>query len=83
MIGKMCVAGFDEGIEPMLDGSEISRSINASVKTLGVNNTYGSAQRVGSLNQTINIHREISTPDEMARTIRLESKYGLMVGGFA
>lgn len=83
MIGKMCVAGFDEGIEPLMDGSDISRSINASVKTLGTNNAPSSAWRAGSLNQTININREISTPDEMARAIRLESKYGLMTGGLA
>jgi phage-related protein len=84
IIGKMCVAGFDEGIEPLLDGSEISRSINASVRTIGANTAYGSGQRTGGLNQTININREISTPDEMARAIRLESRYGLMKGvGFA
>lgn len=79
-IGKMCVAGFDEGIEPMLDGSEITRSINASVRTIGANTAYGTSQRVGGFNQTINIHKEIGTPDEMARAIRLESKYGLMKG---
>jgi hypothetical protein len=39
---------------------------------------------VGGINQTININKEISTPDEMARAIRLESRYGLMKGvGFA
>lgn len=80
IIGKMCVAGFEEGIEPMLDGSEISRSINASVKTLGANTAYGANQRVGGFNQTININKEISTPDELARAIRLESRYGLMKG---
>ena len=84
MIGEMCVAGFDEGIEPMLDGSEITRSINASVKTIGANTAYGTNQYAGGINQTININREISTPDEMARAIRLESRYGLMKGvGFA
>ena len=83
-IGKMCVAGFDEGIEPLLDGSDISRSINASVKTIWANTAYDNNQRVGGFNQTININREISTPDEMARAIRLESRYGLMKGvGFA
>lgn len=80
VIGKMCVAGFDEGIEPMLDGSEISRSINASVKIIGANTAYGANRNVGGFNQTININREISTPDEMARAIRLESRYGLMKG---
>lgn len=84
LIGKMCVAGFDEGIEPMLDGSEITRSINASVKTLGANTAYGTNQLIRGFNQTININREVNSPDEMARAIRLESKYGLMNGvGFA
>lgn len=84
VIGKMCVAGFDEGIEPMLDGTEISRSINASVRTISANTAYGTNQNAGGFNQTININREISTPDEMARAIRLESRYGLMKGvGFA
>lgn len=81
MIGEMCVAGFDSGIEPMLDGSAISRSINASVRTIGANTAYGTSQQARGINQTININREISTPDEMARAIRLESRYGLMVGG--
>lgn len=80
LIGKMCVAGFDEGIEPLMDGSEITRSINASVRTLGVNTAYGTSQRAGGINQTININKEVGTPDEMARAIRLESKYGLMKG---
>lgn len=80
LIGEMCVAGFDEGMEPMLDGSEISRSINASVRTIGANTAYGTSQRMGGINQTININREVSTPDEMARAIRLESRYGLMKG---
>ena len=84
IIGRMCVAGFDEGIEPLMDGSEITRSINASVNTLGANTAFGSNNPVGGINQTININREISTPDEMARAIRLESRYGLMKGvGFA
>lgn len=83
-IGNMCVAGFDEGIEPLLDGSEITRSINASVRTIRANTDYGTNPQVGGFNQTININREIDTPDEMARAIRLESRYGLMKGvGFA
>lgn len=84
IIGNMCVAGFDEGIEPLLDGSEITRSINASVRTIRANTDYGTNPQVGGFNQTININREIDTPDEMARAIRLESRYGLMKGvGFA
>lgn len=34
----------------------------------------------GSFNQTININQQIATADELAREIRLESRYGLMRG---
>ena len=40
----------------------------------------GSVASYGGYNQTININQPISTPDELARAIRLESKYGLMRG---
>lgn len=78
-IGEMCVAGFDEGFEEFLDGSAITRSINASVNTIGAN-TSSAGGLAGGFNQTININKESGTPDELARAIRLESKYGLMKG---
>lgn len=80
IIGKMCVAGFDNGMDGILDEDTITRSINASVKTIGDNTAYSNKLGGGAYNQTININREISTPDELARAVRLESRYGLMKG---
>ena len=34
----------------------------------------------GDFNQTINVNQQISTPDELARAVRVESRYGLMKG---
>ena len=78
-LGEMCVAGFDEGINDLFSGDEIARGVNASMKTISAN-TSANKPAVGGLNQTININREISTPDELARAVRLESKYGLITG---
>lgn len=78
-IGEMCVAGFDEGFEEFTNGDAITRGINASVRTIGAN-TSSANGTLGGFNQTINFHNETSTPDELARKIRLESKYGLMQG---
>lgn len=46
----------------------------SSTNDLNGNNGYG------NLYQTINVNQQISTADELAQTIRLESKYGLMKG---
>lgn len=78
-IGEMCVAGFDDGVEDLIDGDAITRSINASVNTIGAN-TSTSNPRVGGFNQIINVNKEVGTPDELARVVRLESRYGLMKG---
>lgn len=50
---------------------------SAPVEDMGYS-SYGNAGV--TYNQTINVNKEISTADELARTIRLESRYGLMVG---
>jgi hypothetical protein len=36
---------------------------------------------VGNQTYIINVNQPVSTPDEMARAIRLESQYGLLEGG--
>ena len=84
-IGKFCVAGFNEGIDDLMDTSTITKSISASVDDISANVTSVSAgsNRNGNgvqYNQTINVNQKISTPDELARAIKLESRYGLMRG---
>lgn len=82
-LAEMCVAGWDEGSKGLMDISPIAKNVDANFATLKMNassrvaggRTFGSG-----LQQIININQQISTPDEMARAIRLESRYGLMRG---
>lgn len=77
-IGEFCVAGFDQGIDDLMDGDALAANINASLDTIQANTSGGIG--VGGFTQVINVNREISTPDELARAVRLESRYGLMKG---
>lgn len=82
-LAEMCVAGWDKGSKGLMDISPIAKNVDANFATLKMNassrvaggRTFGSG-----LQQIININQQISTPDEMARAIRLESRYGLMRG---
>lgn len=82
-LGEMCVAGWDEGSEGLMDFEPFAKGINASFASMKMNATGNGVHGVkmsgtGGIQQTININQPISTPDEMARAIRLESRYGLM-----
>ena len=79
-IGEFCVAGFNDGIDDLMDGNKLASNINASLGTIQANVSGGQISGVGGYTQVINVNREISTPDELARAVRLESRYGLMKG---
>lgn len=83
-LAEMCVAGFDEGMDGLMNTDAMTRNINASMSTVQANingtRTGGSIGGFGNFNQTINVHQQISTPDELARAVRVESRYGLMRG---
>ena len=79
-IGEFCVAGFNDGIDDLMDGNRLASNINASLGTIQANVSGGQISGVGGYTQVINVNREISTPDELARAVRLESRYGLMKG---
>ena len=80
-IGEFCVAGFNDGIDDLMDGNRLASNINASLGTIQANVSGGQINGVGGgYTQVINVNREISTPDELARAVRLESRYGLMKG---
>lgn len=83
-LGEMCVAGFDDGTEDLMNPDTMTRNINASMSTVQANMTGARASRgiggFGNFNQTINVNQQISTPDELARAVRVESRYGLMRG---
>lgn len=81
-IGRMCVAGFDEGIDQLMNPEGVTKNIKASLDVLSSAERgkayYGGEG--GSFTQILNINREISTPDELARATRIEARYGLMKG---
>lgn len=83
-LAEMCVAGFDEGMEDLMNPDPMTRNINASMSTVQANmegaRATGGLGGFGNFNQTINVNQQISTPDELARAVRLESRYGLMRG---
>ena len=80
----MCVAGFDDGIQDLMSTDGITKSINASISTVsaGMLGDNGVGTGLGNFNQTINVNQQISTPDELARAVRVESKQGLMRGAY-
>ena len=82
-LGEMCVAGFDDGIQDLMSTDGITKNINASISTgsAGISGN-GTSTGLGSFNQTINVNQQISTPDELARAVRVESKQGLMRGAY-
>lgn len=82
-LGEMCVAGFDDGIQDLMSTDGITKNINASISTVSAGiSGNGTSTGLGSFNQTINVNQQISTPDELARAVRVESKQGLMRGAY-
>ena len=81
-LADMCVAGFDGEIDKLFNPDSVTRTINASLSTVqsGISGSRSSGTTYGDFNQTIVVNEKISTPDEMARAVRLESRYGLMRG---
>lgn len=82
-LGEMCVAGWNEGSEDLFDTDTVTKDINAtlSVAKAGVIGASGGTGG-GGLTQHIYVNKEVATPDEVARAIRVESRYGL-IGGVA
>lgn len=81
-LGEMCIAGWEQGSEGLFDTNDMTRNINASLGTITANVSGGAGGTVKGVTQYITINKEDSSPDELARAIRLESRYRLM-GGYA
>lgn len=80
-IGSYMAQGLGEGWDDEFGDVQrgINNSLDFSAVPISVPNSTNYSQ--GSvINQTININREISTADELAQAIRIESRYGLMEG---
>lgn len=88
-IGRWIPAGIAVGIDANI--SDVTKSMKALTdETLNVGplkiptteiESQVSMPTGNTFNQTLNITTTDSSPDELARAIRLESKYGLIVGG--
>lgn len=83
-LAKMCVAGWDKGSEGLMSTDMLAKNVNANLSTLQMNiagaKVGGSTAGFGVFNQTVNVNQPVSTPDELARAMRLEARYGLMKG---
>lgn len=79
-IGKMCVAGFDDGIKDLGNMDDIQKNINASLDSMKMNVSGGSAfsgntTSYGDTN--VIIQQPVKSPSETARAIKMELQYGL------
>lgn len=74
-IGAFAVAGFNEGLNSMSVETTMGRNIQATLDNMMANAqpTNGG----GDVVQNINVYSKAMTPDELAREIRLETKYGI------
>ena len=78
-LGEMCVAGFDDGIEGLMDGDAIGASINASLGTISANVGAGLAGGAGS-SQTFNFYDTQTSPDAIRRKVQNTMTFGLAGG---
>lgn len=81
-LADMCIAGFDGEMDKLFNPDSVTRTINASLSTVrsGISGNGSAGTTYGDFHQTIVVNDKVSTPDELARAVRLESRYGLMKG---
>ena len=77
-LGEMCVAGFDEGIEDLMDGAALGASINASMGTIAANT--GGGFGVAGNSQTFNFYDTQTSPDAIRRKVQNTMTFGLAGG---
>lgn len=83
-IGEMCVAGFDEGFSDFGDNSldNVNTKLNSTLGSVQAS-VSGGQVGLGGYTQIVNVNQQISTPDELARAIRNETRMGIMTGAYA
>ena len=81
-VGKMVDEGFAKGINDNADlvtsAMDAITDVSDVVNDMDVAGTGASA---GAGTYIINVNQPVATPSEMADAIRLESQYGLILGG--
>ena len=69
-LGEMCVAGFDDGIEDLMDGGSLGAAINNTLGTVAAN--IGIGEGTLGTSQTFNFYDTQTSPDDKAHPERSE-----------
>jgi phage-related protein len=70
-----------EGLETIPSTGKFGMNDFNVTGSSGYGSSNGGVSGIGGQTYIINVNQKVSTPDEMARAIRLESQYGLLEGG--
>lgn len=77
-LGEMCVAGFDEGAEKLMDGTAFGSAVNSTLGTVTANIGFGSLGGYGT--QNFNFFDTQTSPDAIRRRVQNTMTFG-MAGG--
>ena len=77
-LADMCIAGWDNEFDDFMNPDDMVRNINASFSAMRMQT--GGTTGGGDTYLTVNVNKEVATADELARAIRVESRYGLIQG---
>lgn len=76
-MGREVAKGIVIGFESEDPGSQIMASIEKGISAVSLAATSGSAVYNNTNNQTLNFNQPIQSPDEVARMMRMQQRYGL------
>ena len=77
-LGEMCVAGFDDGIEDLMDGGSLGAAINNTLGTVAAN--IGIGEGTLGTSQTFNFYDTQTSPDAIRRKVQNTMTFGLAGG---
>lgn len=77
-LGEMCVAGFDDGIEDLMDGTAFGATVNNTLGTVRAN--LGTGDGLGVGRQTFNFYDTQTSPDAIRRKVQNTMTFGLAGG---
>lgn len=78
-LGEMCVAGFDEGAEDLMDGTAFGSAVNNTLGTVAAN-TGNDGIGGGRGSQTFNFYDTQTSPDAIRRKVQNTMTFGLAGG---
>ena len=77
-LGEMCVAGFDDGIDDLMDGGSLGAAINNTLGTVAAN--IGIGEGTLGTSQTFNFYDTQTSPDAIRRKVANTMTFGLAGG---